>query len=92
MIREENNVFILETQNTSYIFQIMKSGHLEHLYYGRKLYLGETSRSKTDGIRAVSQKYINNTGGIAYTQDNVAISMNDVRLEMSGHGTGDFRS
>lgn len=91
MIREENNVFILETQNTSYIFQIMKSGHLEHLYYGRKLYLGETSRSKTDGIRAVSQKYINNTGGIAYTQDNVAISMNDVRLEMSGHGTGDFR-
>ena len=91
MITYENGVFLLETKSTSYIFQIMKSGHLEHLYYGKKLYLGESSREKSDGIRALTQKYVNNTGGIAYTQDNVAISMNDVRLEVSGRGTGDFR-
>lgn len=91
MITYENGVFLLETQNTSYIFRIMKSGHLEHLYYGRKVYLGETSRAKSDGIRALTQKYANNTGGIAYNQKDVAISMNDVRLEVSGRGTGDFR-
>ena len=33
----QNNVFHLSTEKTSYLFRVMKSGHLEALYYGRKI-------------------------------------------------------
>ena len=34
MIMVNDNVFYLNTNNTSYVFKVMPTGHLEHLYYG----------------------------------------------------------
>ena len=39
MIKRVNEYFILETEHTTYCFRVMKTGHLEHLYYGRKISL-----------------------------------------------------
>lgn len=37
MICIKNNVFHLNTQNTSYIFAVTPHGGLQHLYYGQKI-------------------------------------------------------
>ncbi len=37
MIFVKNNVFHLNTVQSSYIFQITEQGDLEHLYYGGKI-------------------------------------------------------
>ena len=39
MIRQIDNVFILETKNTTYAFSVLDTGYLEHLYYGPKIRL-----------------------------------------------------
>lgn len=38
MITVENQLFSLHTRHTSYLFRVMETGHLEHLYYGRKIH------------------------------------------------------
>ena len=38
-VRSDGRLFILDTIKTTYAFRVMKSGHLEHLYYGRKIHL-----------------------------------------------------
>ena len=37
MIRQLGNLFVLDTNRTTYAFQILPSGHLEHLYYGERI-------------------------------------------------------
>lgn len=37
MIERTDNYFQLDTEHTSYCFQVLDTGHLEHLYYGRKI-------------------------------------------------------
>lgn len=39
MIQRYNQCFVLGTDHTTYCFRVMKTGHLEHLYYGRKITL-----------------------------------------------------
>ena len=41
MITINNNMYVLDTDNTSYAFAVLGSGQLEHLYYGRKLHANE---------------------------------------------------
>ncbi len=90
MIRERNGVFLLQTANTSYLFRIMDSGHLEHLYYGRKLYIGKPDTPAwEDGIRALSQKF-SNANSVIYDKDHPVQVMNVVRQEVSGRGCGDY--
>ena len=45
MIRQCENTYILETNKTTYCFRVMETGHLEHLYYGRKISLKENALS-----------------------------------------------
>ena len=33
-LKGERPVFVLETENASYVFGVTESGHLEHLYFG----------------------------------------------------------
>ena len=47
MIRQLENVFVLDTKNTTYCFQVLESGHLEHLYYGKKLRIYSASDVKS---------------------------------------------
>ena len=87
MIKTFDNVFVLETAETTYAFQIMDTGHLEHLYYGRKIPMTR------DVAQALSVKHVNMNGcAIGYDKEHQALCMNDVLLEVSGRGTGDLRS
>ena len=38
MITAQNGIYKLDTDNTSYIFRGVRGGHLQHLYYGRKIH------------------------------------------------------
>ena len=37
MIEQEEGLYALHTKNTTYMFNVMDTGHLEHLYYGRRI-------------------------------------------------------
>ena len=37
MIVDGRSYFVLNTDKTSYVLRVMDSGHLEHLYYGKKI-------------------------------------------------------
>ena len=91
MIRVENNVFILETKETSYLFRVMETGHLEHLHYGEKMYL--PSGHVEDSVNMLYVKRANLNGcTIMYDKEHPTVSMNDAMLEVSTVGCGDFRS
>ncbi len=37
MVRQFENVYVLDTNSTTYAFRIIDTGHLEHLYYGKRI-------------------------------------------------------
>lgn len=84
MIRAKDNNFILETDNTTYAFRVTGSGHLEHMYYGRKISLGD--------VDVITEKSAFCPGtSLNYTQDDLSFSLEDICLEASGQGKGDIR-
>lgn len=85
MIKFENNTFYLNTNKTSYVFSIMPTGHLEHLYYGKRI-------NDFNSSNVFRTKHANQNGSaIMYDKSYPTICMNDVNLEISGRGTGDMR-
>jgi len=87
MIREDNGLFVLETKNTLYCFEKMASGHLEHLYYGKKF------SADSLNCNALREKRAFGPGNtIAYSKDFLQLSLEDTRLEMSSRGKGDLRT
>lgn len=50
MITKDDNYFILNTKNTTYAMRVLPTGHLEHLYYGRKIKINK------DTIEAIVEK------------------------------------
>lgn len=102
MIREFDGVFLLETAATAYLFRVLPTGHLQHIWYGKKLELGldavgEDSVRQKDLVHAAAEamaaKYTNANGcSVVYDKAYPALTMNDLSLETSGTGTGDFRS
>jgi len=87
MIRKENDVFILETLHTTYCFRVMETGHLEHLYYGRRLRLPNGI-----GVEALIEKQEFVPGNTnSYDEIHKNISLEDIRMEMSAYGRGDIR-
>ena len=40
MIEIHDHLYALHTKETTYAFRVMETGQLEHLYYGRKIALG----------------------------------------------------
>lgn len=87
MIRKEKEYFILDTRNTTYCFRVMETGHLEHLYYGRRISLPEGK-----GAEALVEKQAFLPGNLnAYDEEHKSFSLEDVCLEMSSYGKGDIR-
>ncbi len=87
MIRNFGQVWVLDTENTTYAFRILKSGHLEHLYYGASIRI----KSEEDAA-ALTEKSVFEPGNlIAYDKENNALCLENVRLEMSSYGKGDIR-
>ncbi len=86
MIREEQNLFILDTRNTTYAFRVTQTGHLEHLYYGRKITLD------ADSAQALFEKHSFAPGNTnVYDNEHTDFSLEDIKLEMSSYGKGDIR-
>lgn len=83
MITAQNGIYKLDTDNTSYIFRECESGHLQHLYYGRKIHAD---------AQALCEKHVSIPGNTnIYSPDFNNFSLEDMCLEMSSWGKGDIR-
>ena len=84
MITEDQGFFWLTTEHTAYGFQVLETGHLEHLYYGPKIHVKDSS--------ALTEKRAFGPGNtIAYDAAHENLSLENMRLEMSSYGKGDIR-
>lgn len=87
MIQVLEKAYALHTPETSYVFRVLDSGHLEHLYYGP--HLGSVTQ---DDVRAMSEKRAFEAGNmIVYSPEYPQLTLEDLRLEMSSGGKGDIR-
>ena len=85
MIINGDRYFILNTNDTSYIFRITDSGHLEHLYYGSSVRVVHS----LDGLTE-RQEFIPGNNN-AYSSDYPQLTLNNLCLEASFEGKGDNR-
>ena len=84
MIKKLENGFILNTKNTTYAFRVLKTGHLEHLYYGKKIAI--------ENMEPLIEQHNFMPGNtVAYNQETMEYSLENIRLEMSSYGKGDVR-
>ncbi|HHT49297.1 MAG TPA: alpha-galactosidase [Firmicutes bacterium] len=85
MISARDNVFRLDTENTSYLFRVTKFGHLEHLYYGPLL-------APEESIEVLAQKRVISMGNnVVYDETDESYSLDQIYLEWSDNGRGDYR-
>lgn len=83
----KNRVFHISSANTSYVFRINRDGYLEHLYYGRKL------RHPDEYLRVYKDKHLAAKGNS--TAEDIMhrhVSQNDLMMEFSTEGRGDYRT
>ena len=88
-IKHRDGFFVLQTQRTTYAFHVLPTGHLEHLYYGKKL---QTHEEALDlNLREALREKVAFIQGnlIAYTEEQSKIGLENLKLEMSSHGKGD---
>ncbi|MBD7911406.1 MULTISPECIES: alpha-galactosidase [Clostridium] len=83
MFNKENRLFHIKTNNTSYAFRVLETGHLVHLYWGRKI-----NSNKLDYLFKKRQ-----CGSFLADTDNI----DDLQLEMipqeyPSYGNTDLRS
>ncbi len=84
MIQSEDGIFRLTTASTSYLFRVLPTGHLEHLYYGARL--------KEQELDALQTKITSGAGtSVVYGCEDAEFSLDRVTLEYSGIGKGDYR-
>lgn len=87
MIINNGKYFVLNTNKTTYAFRIMETGHLEHLYYGKRIRIDDMC-----GIEALCDQNAFAPGNtICYDNDHMDFSMEDRCLEVSDYGKGDLR-
>ena len=83
---KEDKVFHLQTENISYIIQILKSGHPANLYYGKKI----RHQNHFENFR--DEKKLAYGSMTSYSADNHGFSLNNENLEYSSFGKGDYRN
>lgn len=87
MISRFENHFILQTRNTSYCFCVLDTGHLEHLYYGKRIRMERVS-----DFEPLQEKHAFPPGNTnVYDSESGTFSLEDICLEMSTYGKGDIR-
>ena len=85
MIIDGKKYYVLNTKKTSYIFRITESGHLEHLYYGKKIRVTDS----LDGL--VERREFVPGNNNSYSSDFANMTLNDMCLEVAFEGKGDNR-
>lgn len=85
MISQNQDVFYLATAHTAYLFRVTQTGHLEHLYYGRKI-------REPESADALQQSCVFAPGNTSICgKEHGNFSLEHLRLEMSSYGKGDIR-
>lgn len=81
------DIFHLRTRNSSYLIQILASGHAGHLYYGHVL------RDPAASRHAIAEKRYTKPGmSASFGQDYPTLVLDDMPLEASAEGFGDYRT
>ncbi len=83
-ITQDNKTFLLNTDSTSYMLMINEHGHIEQLHYGVPVTL--------EDARALRYKHTVPYGSeVMYTEGDNTYCLDNVPLNWSGLGKGDFR-
>jgi alpha-galactosidase len=82
-IDQDKQIFHLQTVSTSYVFQVLPSGYLAHLYYGKKLRAADLSWLL---VRQERASFSPNP-----VPEDRSISFDTLPQEMPVYGTSDFR-
>ncbi|MCO7127859.1 alpha-galactosidase [Sporolactobacillus shoreicorticis] len=82
-IGEDQLIFHLQTDNTSYIFQVLENGELGQVYYGKKIHV------KDSYDRLTTKEWHNDTPSWKSDVPNVQPEL--LKQEYAGFGKGDFR-
>ena len=82
----KTGIFHLMTHRTSYLFQILDTGHPAHLYYGQQIRNNERFENL---YRPLTISYGCTT---AYSAENPGFSLDMTCLENAAWGKGDYRS
>jgi len=85
MIDVHDGVFRLATRGTSYWFRVSAHGHLEHLHYGVRI-------PPDQSVEALALKRTAEIGvSVAYDEADPLYCLDNMCLEWSGIGMGDYR-
>ena len=79
--------FLLDTENTSYAFRVLPTGHLEQLHYGPRL----GARSGEELLSLTEKRAFQPGAVIAYDARHSTTVLEDMCLEFSAGGKGDIR-
>ena len=101
MITVKDRIYTITTSNTSYVMHVPDDKNIENLHYGRRITtnagadhngLIPTSDiiADPDTVQALTEKYNNPYGNEITGSGN--ITYNNICLEFSNAGTGDYRS
>ena len=83
---DRGGIIRLDSKNTTYLIRVNETGHLENLYYGRKL------REDT-AVEALYPKRVVGIGtGVSYSKENPLLFLENTCLETSTPGKGDYRT
>ena len=85
MIHQTGPFFILDTRHTTYCFRVTERGFLQHLYYGKRLALGEAPQV------LVPQGRLWPGDASGWRGDGGSVCLEDMALEVSAPGLGDLR-
>jgi len=81
-----SQIFHLQTAGTSYLLQVLTSGHVAHLYYGRRIRQQSAFENFSD------HKELSYGSATAYSDKNHGFSLHHELLEYSSFGKGDYRN
>ena len=83
-ITEKDKTFLLSTEKTAYLLMVNEHGHLEQLHYGAPVSI--------DDAEALRYKHTIQYGSqVIYEQGDESYCLDNVPLNWSGLGKGDFR-
>lgn len=85
MVIYEDNVFHLQTHNTSYVIGLRAGRYLEQLYYGKKI-------RRAASYEALFEKVGTGYGNTNVTPVDLTLTLDNLCLEYSFAGTGDYRN
>lgn len=83
-IEFKNNIFLLSTADTSYMFRVDRYKHLEHLHYGDRVRI-------EDGDALGLKRKIMNGDTVLYNEKDDVYSLDNMPLEYGSYGVGDFK-